>query len=146
MFLVPHVYCYFFTDESELIEPPRADFRGHPRISPITGLSEQYYPTWKRRVKIYCVSYPLLIISLKFAVIGMWIYFDLQQSIKKAYGDKSGIIAKIIKTIPSVMYASVIFLVNNLYSKIATKLNDWGKERHINIKELKRRQACLVQL
>ena len=64
----------FDTGTSRYLEKPRAEYRGQPRVSPITGLVEPYYPTWRRRLKIYLVSYPLLLLSLVFAIIAMTIY------------------------------------------------------------------------
>ena len=76
---------------------------------------------------MYCVSFPLLLVCLKFAVFGMWLYLDFQQIMKNKYRDQTGFMVKIVTTMPSILYGGVIFVLNTLYSKIATKLNDWGK-------------------
>ncbi|KAE9536690.1 hypothetical protein AGLY_007092 [Aphis glycines] len=39
---------------------PRLEFKGHPRISPITGKPELWYPNWKRRLFSYFVSAPII--------------------------------------------------------------------------------------
>jgi len=116
-------------DESLLVEQPRAEFKGQKRISPITGLPEPYYPTWKRRAKMYCVSFPLLLLCLVFAVFGMWLYLDFQQILKNRYHHSTGIIVTIVMKVPSILYGAAIYVLNTLYSKYATKLNDWENHR-----------------
>eukprot|EP00794_Sanderia_malayensis_P019137 gene19137-21054_t len=116
-------------DESRLTEQPRAEFKGIKRISPITGLPEPYYSTWKRRVKMYCVSFPLLLFCLQFAILGMWLYLDFQQMLARKYKNEAGFFINAIKRIPSMLYAVAIFVLNNVYSRIATKLNDWENHR-----------------
>ena len=120
-------FPFSFADESQLVEQPRAEFKGEKRISPITGLPEPYYPTWKRRVKMYCVSFPLLLICLIFAVFGMWLYLDFQQILKNRYENQTGFIVAVMMRVPSIFYGAAIFVVNTAYSRFATKLNDWGK-------------------
>ena len=76
---------------------------------------------------MYCVSFPLLLVCLKFAVFGMWLYLDFQQIMKNKYKDQTGFIVKVVTTMPSILYGGVIFILNTVYSKFATKLNDWGE-------------------
>lgn len=126
-------FLFKLSDESQLVEQPRAEFKGQKRISPITGLPEPYYPTWKRRIKMYCVSFPLLILCLLFAVFGMWLYLDFQQILKNRYENETGFMVGIIMHVPSVLYGAAIFLLNNAYSSFAAKLNDWGEYSTVSI-------------
>ena len=68
---------------------------------------------------------------LLFAVFGMWLYLDFQQIMKNRYKEKTGFFVSIVMRIPSILYGAAIFALNTLYSRIATKLNDWG-EWHIH--------------
>ena len=77
---------------------------------------------------MYCVSFPLLFLCLVFAVFGMWLYLDFQQILKNRYQKGTGILVTMVMRIPSILYGAAIFLLNTLYSKFATKLNDWGKK------------------
>ena len=76
---------------------------------------------------MYCVSFPLLLLCLVFAVFGMWLYLDFQQILKNRYHHSTGIIVTIVMKVPSILYGAAIYVLNTLYSKYATKLNDWGK-------------------
>lgn len=116
-------------ESTSLLEKPRAEYKGTPRVSPITGLQEPHYPTWRRRIKMYFVSYPVLILSLLLATSGMWIYFHFQETMSESYKNSTGLWATILKKIPGVIYASLIFGLNNGYRKIAIHLNDWENHK-----------------
>eukprot|EP00111_Clytia_hemisphaerica_P022672 TCONS_00066722-protein len=118
------------TETSTILEKPRAEYKGHPRVSPITGLLEPYYPTWRRRLKMYLVTYPVLVLSLLFAAIGMWFYFEFKEKLMAwNKGSSGGLLNKMLMKIPGVVYASIIFGLNNLYGKLAVIMNDWENHR-----------------
>lgn len=127
MHLFNNIICLFSPETSSLLEKPRAEYQGHPRVSPITGLLEPYYPTWRRRLKMYFVTYPILFVSLLFAGCGMVLYFELKEKITEwNKGSMGGIFNKMVMKLPGVCYASIIFCVNHMYGKLAVMLNDWG--------------------
>lgn len=116
-------------DSSSMLEKPRAEYKGHPRISPVTGLLEPHYPTWRRRLKMYLVTYPLLVLSLLFAASGMWLYFEFKEHMMLWYKDSTGLWSRIVKKLPGVVYASLIYGLNHLYGKLAVLMNDWENHR-----------------
>lgn len=58
----------------------------------------------------------------------MTAYVRIQDNMNDAHGKESGIKATLMTTLPSITYSIVISILNNLYLRTATKLNDWGKK------------------
>ena len=54
-------------------------------------------------------------------------YIRIQESLNDKYAKETGFVATLMTTMPSVVYTIVILVLNNLYLRTATKLNDWGK-------------------
>ena len=60
-------------------EIARPQFWGEWRRSPITGEWEIYYPRWKRRVKIACVTIPVILVftlAVVYATVRMFLWRD----------------------------------------------------------------------
>jgi hypothetical protein len=64
-------------------------------------------------------------------------YIRIQDSLNEKYEKETGFVAGFMTTAPSVVYTIVILVLNNLYLRTATKLNDWGKDLEIPRKDLK---------
>ncbi|XP_065662021.1 anoctamin-10 [Hydra vulgaris] len=110
-------------------EKPRPSFKGKLRTSPITGMQELYYPTWKNQMKLYFISYPLLLISLLLVTVGMLFYFHLNEKVQKMYVNQTGIWVILAKRAPKVAYAILVWICSNIYGKVAVILNDWENHR-----------------
>ena len=111
----------------EEVEEPRPTYWGEKRTSPITGETEYYYPPWKRKIKTYCVSYPIVILCMKLATVVMLLNFKFLHAVEARYNDVGGVIANIMLLLPSIVYAVVIAVLNNLYHQLATFLTEWGE-------------------
>ncbi|XP_059494560.1 anoctamin-8 isoform X2 [Stegostoma tigrinum] len=121
---------------AELIEEPRAQFRGVKCVSPVTGCEDYYYPPWKRRVFQYFVSLPVCLFCLCVVFLTMLICFELQEfvsSIKE--------LPWIVTYFPKIFLAIVITILDDVYKKIAYWLNDMENyrlqsayEKHLIIK------------
>ncbi|KAK3745062.1 hypothetical protein QZH41_014558, partial [Actinostola sp. cb2023] len=114
---------------SDEIEEPRPNYWGPPRISPITGQQEQYYPPLKRKFKTYCISYPLVLLSMKIATVVMLVYFKLQLYMEEKYAKSGGIIGSVMLLVPSIFYAVMIAVLNYAYHLLATFLTEWENHR-----------------
>lgn len=115
--------------ESEHTMEPRPQYWGMKRISPITGQVEYYYSPWKRNVKTYCVSYPIVLLCMKLATVVMLLNFKFMNAVESRYNKVEGIVANIMLLLPSIMYAVVIAVSNNLYHRLATFLTEWENHR-----------------
>lgn len=111
------------TDERE---EPRPTYFGDRRISPINGQEEQYYPPWKRQLKTYCVSYPIVALCMWGATLVMLVHFNLHFYLEEKYGKSGGLVTTVMMLIPTVFYAVMIAIMNNLYYRLAVFLNEWG--------------------
>ena len=111
---------------AEEVDEPRPGYWGEKRISPITGEPGYYYAPWKRKVKTYAVSYPIVLLCLKLATVVMLLYFQFLNYIEAKYGKAEGIVAMVMMLLPSVLYAVAIAVLNNLYHRVATFLTEWG--------------------
>ena len=121
----------------ETEEDPRPLYNGETRISPITGRKEIHYPDHHRLLKICCVSVPVVLFCVYIAIAVMSGYIRIQDSLNEKYEKETGFVAGFMTTAPSVVYTIVILVLNNLYLRTATKLNDWGKDLEIPRKDLK---------
>ena len=108
------------------MEEPRPLYWGEKRVSPITGQTEYYYPPWKRNIKTYAGSYPVVFLSMWLATVVMLLYFQFLGVIESKYNDVGGIVANVMLLLPSIVYAVVIAVLNNLYHRLATFLTEWG--------------------
>lgn len=114
---------------TEEVEEPRPAYWGEKRTSPITGQTEYYYPPWKRKIKTYCVSYPIVFFCLKIATVVMLLNFKFLDAVEARYNDVGGIFASIMLSLPSIVYAIAIAVLNNLYHQLATFLTEWENHR-----------------
>lgn len=70
-----------------------------------------------------------------FLALSLWIYFAYYRMQRKADKNYSlddsvfSIHAKVMRTLPSTGYSLLIALMNLIYRKIATYLNDYGKNK-----------------
>lgn len=113
-------------------EDPRPLYDGETRTSPITGKKEVHYPDHHRLAKICFVSMPLVLFCVYIALAVMSGYIRIQDNLNETYAKQTGFVATLMTTMPSVVYTVVILVLNNLYLRIATKLNDWGKDFKYN--------------
>ena len=115
------------TIKSEQFEEARAAYHGELGVNQVTGRLEPKYPKWKRQLKFYCVSLPIVILCLKVAFVVMLIYFYWEQKAIAYYNENKDIGGFILVNVPSAIYAVAIILMNAVYRKLAITLNDWGK-------------------
>ena len=108
-------------------EEPRADYHGSLGRNPVTGKLEPVYPKWKRLMRFYCVTVPVISVCLWSAFLVMLLYFWMQHLVDGLYeGDKSWLYLALVY-MPTVVYALVIGVLNGMYRKVAMVLNDFGK-------------------
>lgn len=108
-------------------EDPRANYRGVMAIDPVTGRYQPFSPGWKTALKVYCVSLPIVVISIICAtwimLYSIWLEEYLTEA-KQRHGSK---VAGYLTMLPSIGYAALVWFVNNAYRKFATFLTEWGK-------------------
>lgn len=114
---------------SEQDEEPRPQYLGTKRLSPITGEMEHYYPSWKRNLKVYCVSYPIVVLCMILATVTMLLNFKFLHAMEARYSNAKGIVASVMLSLPSVVYAVAIAVLNNLYHQLATFLTESENHR-----------------
>ena len=73
------------------------------------------------------MSYPIVFFCLKIATVIMLLNFKFLDAVEARYNDVGGIFASIMLSLPSIVYAIVIAVLNNLYHQLATFLTEWGK-------------------
>lgn len=114
---------------SEQDEEPRPQYWGTKRLSPITGEMEHYYPSWMRNLKVYCVSYPIVVLCMILATVTMLLNFKFLHAMEARYSNAKGIVASVMLSLPSVVYAVAIAVLNNLYHQLATFLTESENHR-----------------
>ncbi|CAF3286759.1 unnamed protein product [Rotaria sp. Silwood2] len=116
----------------KIYERPRPFYYGDLQRSPITNQAERVYPRWKRLLKKYLVTYPVVMCCL---ALSLWIYFAYYRiQIKTDHnypldGSLFSIHTKLMRTMPSAGYSLLIIPMNLIYKKIATYLTDFENHR-----------------
>ncbi|XP_076268543.1 anoctamin 8 white walker isoform X3 [Rhynchophorus ferrugineus] len=106
----------------DLLAEPRPLFRGPLKISAVTGRLEPYHPVWKRHIFRYCISVPVIAISLLTVFVVMIISLQIQDW-WDAFLTKKGF-PLWLGYFPKIMLAVFISLMDEAYFKIAVWLND----------------------
>ncbi|XP_078609248.1 anoctamin-10-like isoform X2 [Branchiostoma floridae x Branchiostoma japonicum] len=106
----------------KVFEEPRAGFHGKLGVNPITGRSEPVYPSWKRLLRIYCVSFPIVILCMLVAVVVMMIYFWAENIAKAKHKEENTMLTQGLVLVPSIIYSVVIILMNQAYRTLAQYL------------------------
>ncbi|XP_019755048.2 anoctamin-8 isoform X1 [Dendroctonus ponderosae] len=116
----------------DLLAEPRPLFRlprhviichqGPLRPSPVTGRLEPYHPVWRRHIFRYCVSVPVIIVSLLTVFLVMIVSLQIQDWWDAFLANRG--FPLWLGYIPKVMLAVVIWLMDEAYFKIAIWLND----------------------
>ncbi|KAG8202152.1 hypothetical protein JTE90_010511 [Oedothorax gibbosus] len=104
-------------------------FRGmHMDIDPVTKQHVPVYPAYRRHFKVYCISLPLILICLIFAIVVMLIYFQVEEMAMNTFNDDS-LLSWIIVQIPGIIYAILVYAMNVIYSYVANILTEWENHK-----------------
>ncbi|GFR93884.1 anoctamin [Elysia marginata] len=114
---------------SKSLEEPRADYHGTMGTNAVTGKPEPVYPKWKRVLKFYLVTVPIISLCLVVAFFAMLAYFWAEHWIKKHGSQDMGLLTTLQNLLPTIVYAIVIGILNTIYRTIAAKLNKYENHR-----------------
>ncbi|XP_054708647.1 anoctamin-10-like [Uloborus diversus] len=104
-------------------------FRGrYMEIDPVTKLYVPVYPAYRRHFKVYCISLPLVTMCLLFAVVIMFIYFQIEKYVINTYDDGS-LFGYILTQVPGIVYAIIVYVMNVIYAYIANILTEWENHK-----------------
>nr|CAB3221886.1 anoctamin-10-like [Phallusia mammillata] len=110
-------------------EEPRSGFRGELGINEITQRQEPTYPYWKRYIRMYFISLPIVIVCLAMAVWLMFYYFSWEFYLMEKFANETGFWVPLLKNAPSVTYSILIIIANALYRSLAEYLTDQENHR-----------------
>eukprot|EP00062_Callorhinchus_milii_P021473 gi/632978225/ref/XP_007905789.1/ PREDICTED: anoctamin-10-like [Callorhinchus milii] len=123
-------------------EEPRVDYKGLVGINPITNRHEPYYPSWKRAVKLWFVSGPILCLFLALSLIAMLVFFKMEAWAKAFHKENEGSWS-LVPYVPSTLYTLFITITNLLFKTVAKVLTEWENHRlessfqnHLTVKVL----------
>lgn len=108
-------------------EEPRPGFHGVLGINPVTGKEEPVYSSFKRQLRIYLVSLPIVCLFLYLSLYVMMIYFEMEHMAYLYHEENQSDLSSWILYLPSIMYAVVIEVLNRIYRFAAEFLTSWGK-------------------
>jgi hypothetical protein len=109
-------------NQVEELEVVRADFQGTPRISPVTGLRELYFPQYLRYIR-YAVT--MLVSLFGASLLGFMFFkmFEIEEELGKSYKDSY------IIYVPTIVYVLVLPYLTQAYNWLSLKLNHWENHR-----------------
>ena len=117
------------TISSEKFKEARPEYYGDLGYNKITGRLEPKYPKWKRVLKYYGVSLPVVMVCLFIAFVVMLLYFELEKMAIAFDKEQQSTLSAMMKFVPTVIYALLIVLMNATYRMLAKALNDWGMRK-----------------
>ena len=111
--------------ETNLLQEPRALFKGEYKPSAVTGKLEPHYPDWKRAIYKYCLSLPCLIACVIVTVGIMLFMFETQDFFENACEKGTlPVLFGLTNFIPKIFYANIISALNDIYKSICVWLNN----------------------
>jgi len=116
------------TINTERFEEPRATFYGELGKDPVTGHLQPQYSNFRRHMKFYTVSVPVMIVALIVAWYVMLLYFYLEDYIKPMSAGNTTLYGTFISLLPTIVYAVIVLFLNAIYQPLAVALNDWGTD------------------
>ncbi|XP_061172971.1 anoctamin-8-like [Saccostrea echinata] len=108
--------------QKEMLEDPRPLYTGRLEVSPVTGRLEPFYPSWKRNLFRYFVSYPVIIMCLLVVFVIMLLIFEVQEWINSLVNN--GDVPGFFSFLPKILLAVSIGVLDEIYKTIAKWLND----------------------
>ncbi|XP_022332682.2 anoctamin-8-like isoform X3 [Crassostrea virginica] len=113
--------------QREMLKDPRPLYTGQLEVSPVTGRLEPFYPSWKRNLFRYFVSYPVIVVCLLVVFVTMLLIFEVQEWINSLV--ESGDVPGFFSFLPKILLAVCIGILDEIYKTIAKWLNDWENYR-----------------
>jgi len=117
------------TINTEQYEEPRAAFYGYLGKDPVTGRLQPQYSSFRRHLKFYGVSVPVMLLALVIAWFAMLSYFNMEDIMKPMYQGDATLYGLCVSLVPTVVYAVIVLILNAIYHPLAVALNRWGKKR-----------------
>jgi len=114
------------TINTEQFEEPRAMFYGELETDLVTGRLQPQYSSFRRLVKFYCVSVPVMMVALVVAWLVMLLYFYLEDYVKPLYQGDETMYGTFLSLLPTIVYAFIVLILNAIYQPLAVALNNWG--------------------
>lgn len=115
------------TIKMEHYEEARPEYYGTLSRNKITGRLEPKYPKWKRVLRFYGVSIPVVSLCLVVTFYVMLVYFWSEDFVLAYHKRHNSTFSSILLYVPTIVYAIVIVIMNTIYRTIAKRLNDWGE-------------------
>ncbi|XP_046361749.2 anoctamin-10-like isoform X1 [Haliotis rufescens] len=114
---------------SSKFEEPRANYHGSLGRNPVTQKPEPSFPKWKRQMRFYMITVPVIFVCLVAAFFVMLAYFWMQDWADSVYAGDKHWVNYILLYAPTAVYAVMIGILNGIYRMVAKKLNDWENHR-----------------
>jgi len=115
---------------------PRANYKGHLLVDPVTAQLQPHYPRWKTLGKLYLVSLPIVIVGLLVAfyvmMLSVWYEADLTAWTSTWDPDDffwTSCVAPVLVLLPSISYSIGVYFANLYYRQWTTRLTEWENHR-----------------
>ncbi|WKY03920.1 hypothetical protein Q1695_005136 [Nippostrongylus brasiliensis] len=105
------------------LQDPRPQFRGeYFAPNPVSGRMEPFYPSWKRALVRYGITYPLTFFFVICMFGAMLVVFQVQDTADYYFGSR--FLLSWICYLPMICYALLIVMSDKVYRQLALFLND----------------------
>lgn len=116
-------------DKQEQRDIPRIAFKGDIGVNDVTGKQEPIYPNWKRLISVYCVSSPIVGLSILLATMSMFYYVRWESYIIQVFKDDPSAAASLYVNLPSIVYSIFVIIADSIFRKLAEFLTELENHR-----------------
>ncbi|OQS02077.1 anoctamin [Thraustotheca clavata] len=117
-------------DEMLSSEKVREEFEGDVVYDDIDEAYHKVF-SFTQRLKRYAITIPILLLTVLAIVIFMLVYFQVEEYVRHnvtpANGWTHGL--QYVANLPSAVYAGAVFVIDQQYGALATRLNDYENHR-----------------
>lgn len=106
------------------LDSPRIGYYGAIKKDPVSGKMTPQYPLFKTYTKMYCITYPVILLCITFEIYLALAQFWVEDSLRLQFGADSW-----ITYAPSIIQATTVYLLSILYEYLSTWLTDMENHR-----------------
>ncbi|CAF0826099.1 unnamed protein product [Didymodactylos carnosus] len=117
----------------QIFERPRPLYHGPLVRSPITNKLERRYPPWKRQLKKYLITYPVIMICLSISLTIYFTYYRIQkrtnEQLMSDHEKAMSLSGYGLRIVPSAGYSLLVTTITLAYKRLSILLTDFENHR-----------------
>ncbi|XP_015223720.2 anoctamin-10 [Lepisosteus oculatus] len=108
---------------------PRPSYWGTLGHNPVTGRLEPYYPSWRRKLRIWLGSVPVVCSFLLLVVAGMVGFYKFEALVSDFHRKHGSVLTSPLLYLPSITHIFYVNVLGMIYRTVALMLTEWENHR-----------------